>query len=230
MQKAAYPEYAGSFLEALPHALVMRAYHPMVVHGLLQTEDYARAFCRANNPFDTDDYIERLVEQRMRRQELLTESDRPIIWTIVAEYALGCLRSTPGILLGQIDRLLELTGSGRVRLQLIPGTVPFDQHPGTDGPFTILSLPDRQEVAYIEGVISGNLITEPEAVERLSLKYGGLQSSALSTAQTTEYLKNVRGEIDGQQSYLAQKQLQQRERRGVRGGGGNPDDGDSAGQ
>ncbi|WP_083926741.1 helix-turn-helix domain-containing protein [Nocardiopsis valliformis] len=228
VQQAAYPEYAGSFMEALPHALMMRDYHPMLVPGPLQAEEYVRAFCRSSNPMETEDRIDRLVEQRMRHQELLTESDRPVIWTIITESVLSCLVHTPDILHAQVDRLLELTGSGRVQLQVIPGTVRFDEHPGMDGPFTILSLPDRQEVAYIEGVISGNLITEPEAVERLSLKFGSLQGVALSPGQTTEYLKNVRGEINGQHS-VAHLELQQRGWWPLRGSSGDSPNGAGAG-
>ncbi|MDT0330880.1 helix-turn-helix domain-containing protein [Nocardiopsis lambiniae] len=228
VQQAAYPEYAGSFMQALPHALMMRDYHPMIVPGLLQSESYIRAFCRANNPMETDDYIDRVVEQRLRRQELLIESDRPVIWAIITESVLSCLAHTPGILLEQTSRLLELVGSGRVQLQVILAGVRFDEHPGMDGPFTILSLPDRQEVAYIEGAASGNLITESAEVERLALKFGSLQGVALSPGQTTEYLKNVRGEIDGQHS-VAHLELQQRAGWPLRGGGGDSPNGSGSG-
>lgn len=228
VQQAAYPEYAGSFMQALPHALMMRDYHPMVVPGLLQCEPYIRAFCRANNPMETDDYIDRVVEQRLQRQELLMESDRPVIWAIITEAVLGSLVQTPDILGKQVERLLELTSSGRVQLQVIPANVRFDEHPGMDGPFTILSLPDRQEVAYLEGAASGDLVTESAEVERLSLKFGSLQGVALSPGQTTEYLKNVRGEIDGQHS-VAHLELQQRAGWSLRGGGGDSPNGAGAG-
>ena len=223
VQHASYPEYAGSFMEALPHASMMREYHPLVVPGLLQTEDYARAFVRASNPMETEDYVERLVEVRMRSQDLLTDSDRPVIWAIITEIVLRSLASNPGILLGQINRLLDLMESGRVRLQLIPDAVAFDTHPGMDGPFIILSLPDRQEVAYIEGVVAGTMITKHESVERLSLKFGSLQSFALSPIETAEYLKEIRGKADGY--HMAHVQLQQREWRGMLGGRGDSADG-----
>src|SRR3984957_9032479 len=55
----------------------IRNFEPIVVPGLLQTEDYARATFR-NGPRELDrDEVERRVEVRMARQKILARDDRP---------------------------------------------------------------------------------------------------------------------------------------------------------
>ena len=49
-------------------------YESELIHGLLQTEDYARAVIRAGNPGADDKEIEQRVHVRMARQALLTRS------------------------------------------------------------------------------------------------------------------------------------------------------------
>jgi hypothetical protein len=218
-----YPAYAGTFMEAVPQASLMRDYHPLLIPGLIQTEGYARALLRASNPMETEDYVCSLVEKRMQRQELINESDTPIIWVIITENVIRALEGDPEVLAEQLDHLLALMGTGRVRLQVIPATVRFRDHPGLDGPFTILSLPDHREVAYVEGPGSGSLISDAKPVEKLSLKFGILQSVALAPEQTKEFLKKVRGQVDGHQK-VAQVELQQWGRRALRGGNGDSAD------
>jgi hypothetical protein len=53
------------------------AYEAMVVHGLLQTEDYTRALIRAVRPDVSPAQIERWVAFRMTRQDLLRQHAPP---------------------------------------------------------------------------------------------------------------------------------------------------------
>ncbi|GAA1979384.1 hypothetical protein GCM10009799_00650 [Nocardiopsis rhodophaea] len=69
-------------------------------------------------------------------------------WAIVTESVIRNLEDDPEILLPQVDRLLALMDAGRIRLQVIPVTVRFRDHPGLDGPFIILSLPDGRGRLY----------------------------------------------------------------------------------
>ena len=55
----------------------MQAYSTTLVHGLLQTPDYARALLRVERPELLAHEIDGLVELRMRRQEILTRTDPP---------------------------------------------------------------------------------------------------------------------------------------------------------
>ncbi|WP_394329364.1 DUF5753 domain-containing protein [Nocardiopsis sp. CNR-923] len=221
--KSNYPEYAGTFMEAVPQASLMRDYHPLLIPGLLQTQGYAFALLRASNPMETEDYVSSLAEKRIERQEVVSGSDTPVIWAIITESVIRSLEGDPEIMAEQADHLLRLMREGRVRLQVIPATVRFRDHPGLDGPFTLLSLPDHREVAYVEGPGSGSLVSDTKTVEKLSLKFGILQSVALPPEQTKEFLKKVRGKVDGHKK-LAQVELQQWGRGTLRRSEGNSED------
>ena len=76
-----YEIYIG--LEA--DAASIRNFEPIVVPGLLQTADYAREIFR-NGPIELDpDEVERLLEVRQARQEVLARDDRPRLWAVIDE-------------------------------------------------------------------------------------------------------------------------------------------------
>src|SRR6266496_3439755 len=82
---AGFDIYVG--LEA--EAASLRDYHTHLVHGLLQTEDYARTLLRAMRLGDDPDDVERLVTLRMRRQPILRREGQPLdLWAVLDEAVL----------------------------------------------------------------------------------------------------------------------------------------------
>lgn len=69
-------------------ASIIRTYEVQFVHGLLQTEDYARAVILIANARAPAQQIDRRVSVRMRRQQLLTQPDAPELWAVLDEAAL----------------------------------------------------------------------------------------------------------------------------------------------
>jgi hypothetical protein len=57
-------------------AVTLRSYEPLLVPGLLQTEDYARAIL-SDRPGGKHDDLEDQVAARMDRQAILTRADPP---------------------------------------------------------------------------------------------------------------------------------------------------------
>ena len=86
----ALPHKFGSYLGLESIATALQAYDTHLVHGLLQTPDYARALLRAVRPELLPHEIDPLVELRMRRQEILTRADPPppTLWSIMDEAVL----------------------------------------------------------------------------------------------------------------------------------------------
>lgn len=71
------PAWANLYVGLESSAKVLTIFQPLMVHGLLQTADYARAVDRLYFPDDTDDEIERRVQVRVQRQRSLTRSREP---------------------------------------------------------------------------------------------------------------------------------------------------------
>ena len=111
---ARQPGWWHSFRDVLPNpyevyigleagAASIRNFEPVVVPGLLQTADYAREIFR-NGPRELDlEEVERRVEVRVARQEILGRDNRPRLWAVIDEAVIrrrrrrrrGHARATP---------------------------------------------------------------------------------------------------------------------------------------
>lgn len=99
---------------------MFRMFESTFVPGLLQTADYARhRLAQSARVFGRSVPIEDAVAERMKRQEILhdrTKAFRVVITEPVLQYAL----SPPGVMLGQLDRLMSLATMPNIRLGIIP--------------------------------------------------------------------------------------------------------------
>ncbi|MFJ2217750.1 helix-turn-helix domain-containing protein [Streptomyces sp. NPDC101062] len=164
------PGWWDPYREALPSGLEVlleleteahseRAWEPVIVHGLLQTPDYARAILRSDpstRPSDVDD----LVEARIKRQELLTTSSRaPLnLWVILDESVVNRPVGGPDVMKRQIDHMIATAELPNVTLQIVP--LSKGAHPGMAGAFSLLDFEGEQPpVVYVDSV-AGNLYLE----------------------------------------------------------------------
>ena len=132
-------EYADLIgLEA--EAAEIRTYQPELIHGLLQTADYARAVIRAGRPGDTAADVGRRVELRMTRQQILDRDDPPRLRVIVNEAAVRRVTGGPDVMRAQLAALAAERERSNVTVQVLPFTA--GEHPAMAcGPFVLLGLP-----------------------------------------------------------------------------------------
>ena len=104
-------------------ASVTRSFQPLLVPGLLQTEEYARVVLGQLHRGAPGERIESLVEVRMKRQELLDRAEAPLLFFVLDEAAirnflLARLASykTPRRVLFVGDEDLSFTGSAKVKM------------------------------------------------------------------------------------------------------------------
>nr|WP_232835644.1 helix-turn-helix transcriptional regulator [Actinocorallia populi] len=144
-------------------ASVIRSYEVQFVHGLLQTEGYARAVVSIGADLPADE-IERRVGLRLERQRLLAAPDRPRLRAVLDEAALRRPLGGRAVMRGQLEHLLELTAEPGIALHVVPFHV--GAHPAAGGPFTILSLPQPglPDVVYLEQLNSALYLDKPEEV------------------------------------------------------------------
>jgi len=120
----------------------------LVVPGLLQTEEYARALMSVHElgPEKT----ERFVGSRRVRQELLDRADAPELSFVVDESVL--LRAVGGraVMRAQLQRLLDLAERPHVAIRVLP--LALGEHVGLRGPFVLLKFDGTNDpdVVYIE--------------------------------------------------------------------------------
>ncbi len=133
-------------------ASIVRQFEPTIIPGQLQTEEYARAVT-----FEyAADRVDKLVEIRMRRQELLEES-RQLFFFILDEAVIRRqvgAPTNPGIMRRQLRKLVETARQPNITIEVVPFSAGV--HPGMKGPFTVLEFPgDDEDVLYLENTRGG---------------------------------------------------------------------------
>lgn len=173
-------------------ATAIREYQVALVPGILQTADYARTVLKHGRPWDGREEVDRLVEARLNRSELITRTDPPLLWFVVDEVVIHRTIGTPEVMRMQLMHLLKLIDDDVIRLQLVPQHTPT--HPGLSGPFRLMSFSDRPPVAHAEHLVGEELIDSPEGVQRCGTIFGALQAEALSPRASADLLRKVTGE------------------------------------
>ncbi|WP_251021360.1 helix-turn-helix transcriptional regulator [Streptomyces sp. ISL-98] len=122
-------------------AVSLANYQPMLVPGLLQTEDYARTVISQMRMELTSPQVEALVKVRMERQNSRLDGDRPAkLWAILDEAVLRRTVGSADIMRDQLRKLVEASEQPNITVQLL--LFELGAHPGLYGPFVILTFPD----------------------------------------------------------------------------------------
>lgn len=160
-RRTLHPKF-GSYLGLESVATTLQAYETTLVHGLLQTPDYARAMLRAARPELLEHEIDQLVQFRLRRQQVLTRDDPPplTLWSVMDEAVLRRQVGGRETMHAQLRRLITASERPNVTLLVMPDEL--GAHPGLDGPMSILQFETgTRPVVYVEGQ-AGNLYMEKD--------------------------------------------------------------------
>jgi transcriptional regulator with XRE-family HTH domain len=164
-----YRELVGrqylTFLSLESSASVIQHFQPLLIPGLLQDEEYARAVLRAYGGSATQERVEELVQLRLRRQvELLDSSNSPELIFVMDEAALHRWVGGRDVMRRQLLRLKQEAARENVTIEIVPFRA--GAHPGMKGPFAILEFPDARDgdVLYLEDS-RGDTISRDEETE-----------------------------------------------------------------
>ncbi|MFI6346075.1 helix-turn-helix domain-containing protein [Streptomyces sp. NPDC050560] len=190
------PDWFEAYLNLEQAALHIRAYEQQFIHGLLQTREYARALLTAGNPHAPSDDIERMVELRLRRQELLRRQSPPLLWVVMDETVLRWPVGGPKVMRAQLDHLMEVSSGPRVRLQVMPFA--GGPHPGMRaGSFHLFRFEARElpEIVYLGGLVGSVYLDQQSdvVVYRETLDRIGAQS--VPATRTRNVLGAIRKEL-----------------------------------
>jgi transcriptional regulator with XRE-family HTH domain len=174
------PEQYTTYIGFEGEARSVWNYESLFIPGLLQTEDYARAVIRAVLPWASRDEVERRVEVRMERQDVL-HNDNPLeLWVIMDEAALRRQVGGHAVMHAQLGHLVEAADLPNVTFQVIPFDV--GAHAGMPGSFVFMQFGEAAipDVVYIDSM-AGDLFLEADAdVRRYRLVFEHLRAVAVS--------------------------------------------------
>jgi transcriptional regulator with XRE-family HTH domain len=181
------PKWLELYIGLEKAASVIRTYEVQFVHGLMQTEDYARAVILISNAHAPAAEVARRVSMRVQRQQLLTQPGAPELWAVLDEAVLRRSPGGPKVMRGQLKRLLELADLPNVTIQVMPFHV--GSHAAAGGPFTILRFPepDLPDVVYLEQLNSALFLDQPDQV----LDYMTVMNQVCVQAETGAASKDV---------------------------------------
>jgi transcriptional regulator with XRE-family HTH domain len=177
-------------------ATILQAYDTHLVHGLLQTADYAHAVVRATRPELLNHEVDQLVETRMRRQEILTRADPPplTLWSIMDEAVLRRRVGGPETMHAQLQRLIAAAEQPNITLLVMPDTL--GAHPGLNGPMAILQFETgARPVVYVEGQAGNLYMQKDDDLRRAAQNMNHILASAPGTEQSLALITQIAKEI-----------------------------------
>ena len=174
----------SSYAELEDDAVEIRSWQIQEIPSLLQTDDYAFAMIRLNNPEAGEDIHLRRLQARMARRTVLTRQSAPTLRAVIDESALRRPVGGPDAMRRQLAALLEAAERPHVHLQVAP-TIQ-DDFPGMEGSFVILSFASQiaLDVVFIKNVAGGIYIEDVEQVRRCRAKFDRISAAALTEAES----------------------------------------------
>ncbi|MFI5619475.1 Scr1 family TA system antitoxin-like transcriptional regulator [Streptomyces sp. NPDC051567] len=186
LRNESFRDYAVPFLIKQRKAKTIRTFS-LIVPGLLQTPEYARAIMHAADPDGLTD-IDAAVDQRLERQEVLAGSNAPWLWVVLAESALTTAIGSRAVLRDQIEKLLKDITQPNIHIQILPTGAP-----SIPGSISLLTSPTGERAAYTEGFDTGWFMQDADDVERYQKVYDRLHAEALGPGKSEEIIRETLG-------------------------------------
>jgi transcriptional regulator with XRE-family HTH domain len=176
-------------------ATAISVYESQLVHGLLQTADYARQVIRADDPEAPADEVERKVALRLDRADRLTAENPPRLWVILDEAVLRRTVGGKAVMRGQLENLRKRAELSNVTIQVLPFSV--GAHAGLGSSFSVLGFPESgdHDVVYIEEAAGSLYLERPPEIRRYRVRLDHLMATALRPDESVDMISTITEEM-----------------------------------
>lgn len=184
---APYSQYLG--YESA--ASFIRSYHPIIIPGHLQTQDYAMALLA---PRVDPARARRVVDLRIARQERIFDagSDTQTFF-VLDEAALRRTIGGPAVMKHQLEQILEMSQRPQVSISVLP--LDYGAHYSTLGSFVLLGFKDDDDLLYMEHA-TGSLTSgsDLDLLAAYQECFETISSSAVQGEAATELISHIKEE------------------------------------
>ncbi|WP_433398635.1 helix-turn-helix domain-containing protein [Streptomyces sp. CA-146814] len=187
-----YPKKIRELAKLEAAAVELSAYGSHNIHGLLQTEEYARALFGMRRPAYSQDEVERLVAARVARQSIFSRSPAPELSFVQEEVTLRGHLGGRMVWRRQLERLLEVSELRNVEIQVMPTS--RDEHAGMGGETQVLKFRDGSAVGRSEGDFGSRPVSDPKYLRIVELRCGIIRAQALNPRESRAFIEQVLGE------------------------------------
>ncbi|CAM5341894.1 helix-turn-helix domain-containing protein [Streptomyces fumanus] len=189
--KRLMPEWFDRLVGLQEAAMTIRTFEIQYVPGLLQTPDYTRAVVLRGLPNAPGAEVERRVELRMRRAELLTRAEAPQLWAVIDESVLLRVLGSTDIMREQLRHLTKMAERPNVTLQVVPLDVTNASAPNMPITYLRFGGADLPDVVYLEHIKSANFLEDRDETEEYRVALDRLADEALTPRESVELLRRT---------------------------------------
>ncbi|MDF2257934.1 helix-turn-helix domain-containing protein [Streptantibioticus ferralitis] len=188
-----FPARTLAFMQLESEAIAFYSFEPLLIPGLLQTEEYARELMSDSCPPLDDETLAERVAARMQRQEKLRDKPKMAFGFVIYEAALRTLVGGPEVMRRQLNRLLEVGELRNVSIQVLP--VGRGAYAGLSGSLVLLETVEHDRYALVEGQETSMLHADPERISALAQRHGMIRMQALSAEESARFIEKAAEEL-----------------------------------
>jgi transcriptional regulator with XRE-family HTH domain len=155
---------------------------PSVLHGLLQTAEYARAVLETSLGVTAEIVSTRLAARMERQKRVLLRDNPPEARFIIDECSLHRLVGSPQVMTGQMRHLLAVAEMPTVTMQILPAVA----HPAGASGFIV-----ADDVGYCEHVLGGFVYTDAETVTSLRWMLDTLRDESYRVSESLATIERL---------------------------------------
>lgn len=190
--KRLMPEWFDRLVGLQEAATAIRTFELQYVPGLLQTEAYTRAVVERGLPSAPGREVQRRVELRMRRRELLQRPDGPRLWAIVDESVLLRVLGSREVMREQLEYLEEMARLPNVTVQIVPLDVTNASAPAIPVTYLRFGGVDLPDIVYLEHIKSAAFLEDQDETEEYRIALDRLGDEALNPRESLERLRETK--------------------------------------
>ncbi|MBD0746102.1 helix-turn-helix transcriptional regulator [Streptomyces sp. CBMA152] len=190
-----YPPQFQNYSLLEQQALALYLYATLVIHGLFQTEDYARALIGGGYPPLSEARVEELVEARMARKALFDREPPALIELMLEESVLRRPIGSEAIMRGQMQYLAECARRRNVTIQVLPMDAGLSgEYAGDRGAMEQVETPEHDRLVFLEIQGESLLIADPAKVSTCAQRYAKIRAQALDPRESLGLIERLAGE------------------------------------
>lgn len=165
---------------------------PLLIPGLLQTADYARAIMVAGNVPAND--IEPRVIMRVGRREVIERRTPAELVALVGENALRHNIGGHAIMLAQLRYLQAQAKQDNIQLRIIPESAGWT--PALEGPFLVVDSASNPTIVHLENRRAGVFFHEPTDVAAYQEAVDAVANVAMTQVESTQHIAALTAELE----------------------------------
>ncbi len=175
-------------------ASVIRQYDPVLIPGLLQTEEYGRAILEHMAGYGPEE-VDKAWTVRQHRQEVHDRDSPPDMLFVLDEAALRRHVGGGYVMRHQLERLKAFAAEPHISLQILPFA--HGAHPGMAGNFILLEFtdPNLDDLVHLESINQITIRDDTQLIAKYLDRFVQLVELALPPDESDALLDKLLGEM-----------------------------------